>query len=407
MEILNNYVGFNFIEEAGPRDKARHVDDIIRNQQQFTQAQQGRAFMEQLHKQFRVMGNSFYFKDTSNLAFMDQGKRIVSQLNDDRAAQAMVTMAQAKGWQTIKVSGHQDFQRKVWIEASTRGIDVYGYMPTEQELIQLNINTKHRQTNTVEETSRSLNDDEITYSANKINQNTQRESSVTSLANPFRKQTFKSDKYMTSLGSIHQSEQSETAHQNKISDMASSQGTEQTVERIYTGRILNHGHDNYNFDKNNSPSYYIRLATDKGEKEVWGIDLNRAVSEESAQTGDYVTLKFLGSKDVKVESPIKDEAGNIVDTQWIETKRNTWEVSKLDRAKVIDAVAATFIDTNVKDTHLRDVLKEAVDARLLERQAADQIPQVSIYDKNAAAKKPDQNHDDRVAFEPAIERTRA
>ena len=42
-------------------------------------------------------------------------------------------LADAKGWTDIKVTGNDAFRRDVWKEANLRGIEVTGYVPTEQD----------------------------------------------------------------------------------------------------------------------------------------------------------------------------------------------------------------------------------------------------------------------------------
>jgi len=105
--------------------------------QQLTEREKNRQahLMDLLHQQFRVSGAKFHFKDQpQKVAFTDKGSRIVSASNDERVAKAMATMVQAKGWKTITVSGHPDFRREVWMQASLQGIAVRGYEPKERDL---------------------------------------------------------------------------------------------------------------------------------------------------------------------------------------------------------------------------------------------------------------------------------
>jgi len=109
--------------------------------------------MGQVHNMFHVHGAKFYFKDASlkhTVAFHDKGTRVVSASNDDRVSLAMVTMAEAKGWGTVRVSGHPDFCKKVWVEASLRGIVVRGFSPTEHDLRELEASRDKQAKNIVE-----------------------------------------------------------------------------------------------------------------------------------------------------------------------------------------------------------------------------------------------------------------
>jgi hypothetical protein len=49
----------------------------------------------------------------------------------------MVRIAEARGWNEIKVSGSETFRREVWLEAATRHMHVKGYHPSEQDFAAL------------------------------------------------------------------------------------------------------------------------------------------------------------------------------------------------------------------------------------------------------------------------------
>lgn len=131
---------------ADERDRARQLE-----------------LMDQVHTQFRVSGSKFHFKDQpQRIAFKDKGSRMVSASNDERVAHAMATMAEAKGWTTIRVSGHPDFQREVWLEGSLRGIEVRGFKPQQKDLDELDTRLDKRSRNSV------------AYEADKIRQDGQK-----------------------------------------------------------------------------------------------------------------------------------------------------------------------------------------------------------------------------------------
>ncbi|MDR0576127.1 MAG: hypothetical protein LBI87_00955 [Candidatus Accumulibacter sp.] len=145
-------------------EKAREQDDANRlavmtgqnpdfGAQHATEREKNRQaeLLEKVWREYRVTGNNYYFKDRSGrLAFRDQGKKLIASTNDERVAFAMATMADARGWKTIKVNGHPDFCRDVWIEASLRGIHVKGYTPQQQDLAVLEKRRKLAMRNTEE-----------------------------------------------------------------------------------------------------------------------------------------------------------------------------------------------------------------------------------------------------------------
>lgn len=99
--------------------------------------------LNRLQNQFRHYDNKYYFKDQRRdqpaVAFQENrgGRKIATSINDERVAKSIVLAAQSKGWDSIKVSGHTDFKRMIWLEASIQGIAVRGYTPQEHDLREL------------------------------------------------------------------------------------------------------------------------------------------------------------------------------------------------------------------------------------------------------------------------------
>ena len=362
----------NLSEKATEQDNANDLAERTGNQadrpdQQLTEREKNRQIelMEQLHHQFRVSGAKFHFKDQpGQIAFKDKGEKIVSASNDERVAKAMATMADAKGWKTIKVSGHPDFQREVWMEASLRGLEVRGFKPNEQDLKLLDVRREHVMHNVVEQ--------DISRSRNAP--------------------TERHEKGNKSIDKPALAEKLETQIEAK--------NTADKSARIITGRVLEHGSARYNHDPDEKQSYFVKLDTKAGEKTVWGVDLNRAMAESKAAPGDEVKLEFKGNERVVVDALERNDAGKVIGTKPIETNRNTWDVQISDKAKVVEAVAATLIDSKVKDPANQQILKAAVGARLIEREQLGKVPEVPMYDKNAAKqpKQPEQ-------ISPQVQRT--
>lgn len=375
----------NLSEKALEQDDVNDIAERTggttdRDSQQVTEREKNRQveLMEQVHSQFRVAGAKFYFKDQpGKIAMKDKGERMVSASNDDRVAKAMATMAEAKGWKTIKVSGHPDFKREVWMEASLRGIEARGYKPTEQDLKALEDKRERAMHNSIEhDPARERKPEQQRQDATRKTDSAQQDRAV-------------------------------------AADKAEGKGMAgQTVEtaakvalRAYAGRVLEHGAANYNHDPKEKPNYFVKLATDKGEKTVWGVDLKRAMTEGKVKPGDDVKLEYRGNTPVTVESLKRDKAGNVIGKEEITTNRNQWDVQKSDKAKVVEAVASAFIDANVKDPAQREALKAAVGARMADREKANKAPAVPVYDKAAPAKSQQQERTGPVV-ERNAERTR-
>ena len=252
-QILNSQA--NIIEEV----RLMHADE---QQEHFFQQQkknQQRLLVSELRNQLRVVDQNFYYKDQAEkIAFKDKGEPLINNSNGDYVAHGMVTLAEAKGWQAIKVSGHREFRRKVWMDASLRGIEVHGYQPTEQELDQLNKRLGRIQQNTIEKVPCSVPQNDQDIRTETTNEQTSYSSQT---------QTFKPDPANNNNKDVEPS----MSLQQK--DKEESQGTSiqeanQKRKRAYTGRILDHGAAKFNHDPNESKSYYIKLVTEKGEKTI-------------------------------------------------------------------------------------------------------------------------------------------
>lgn len=92
--------------------------------------------LQQINREYSGSNGKYYQYDNrgnQRLAFQDAGSKIVAQNNDQKVAFTVAAMAEAKGWSQVRVSGHSDFRRNVWLEAKSRGLDVKGYIPNDHD----------------------------------------------------------------------------------------------------------------------------------------------------------------------------------------------------------------------------------------------------------------------------------
>jgi len=332
--------------------------------QQLTEREKNRQaqLMDLLHQQFRVSGAKFHFKDQpQKVAFTDKGSHIVSASNDERVAKAMATMVQAKGWKTITVSGHPDFRREVWMQASLQGIEVRGYKPKEQDLRLLEEQRERQMKNRVEHDAARDRQKIDRMRANERNKEHR------------RKEVIEAEKRRQE---IERGTGSVTGTLVAPKAVVAALG-------VHAGRVLAHGEAPYNHDPQEKKNYYVTLDTPKGEKTVWGVDLKRAMSEGQIKIGDEVRMAHQGKQAVTVNALLRDDAGKVTGTKPIETLRNTWDVRKTERYQVVQAVASAVINAKVKNPAQQEVLRQAIDARLQARAQAGKLPAVAIYDKAA------------------------
>lgn len=88
--------------------------------------------------------------DTSRVAFTESTFRLATDTNSPSVARSMVDVAQARNWRALRVSGHEDFRRMVWLEASVRGVKALGYEPSPGDLDLLQKEREARLVNRIE-----------------------------------------------------------------------------------------------------------------------------------------------------------------------------------------------------------------------------------------------------------------
>lgn len=285
-----------------------------------------KAALAKVSDQYRVAGSRYYFKDYSGnvsvLAFRDAGTKLTTTLNSERVSISLVDMAQSKGWDAIKVSGHSEFRERVWREATERGINVRGYKPTERDLASL----KTAKENTVEKM--------------------------------------------------------EPAPEK--SESRSSVKARPTSKRVdfNSGRLVSFGPAPYKHQKDQSPSYQATIESGGKDRTIWSLDLERAIDESGASVGDAITLTHLGRKQVSVEVDEKDKDGVVVGVKTINTHRNSWSIERQDKAKVIEAVGSAVVAAKVANPDDRNRIEEGIVARINAHQGP--LPTVPMHD-NARA----------------------
>jgi hypothetical protein len=130
--------------------------------------------------------------------------------------------------------------------------------------------------------------------------------------------------------------------------------------RVYVGKVIEHGEAPYENNARNEQSYYLKLDTPKGEKVVWGVDLKRALAESGVGTGDEVAIANQGKREVPVRVKDRDDKGGFVGLSEIVVSRNSWDVRKVEL--------------------LRPETKDRLTAAA---EKADRAPQIKVYDRTA------------------------
>ena len=223
---------------------------------------------DHIRRRFVQVGRKYYFPDGVR-AFTDRGHRLTTASENTEVIKSLVDIAKARGWDEIVVRGSERFRREAWATARVAGLDVRGYRASE----------------------------------------------------------FEESKLVRSLAERPGTER--RAAQPSINDVPQWRHEERASAR-FVGKLLEHGRAPYKQDPKEPMSYFVRIQTDKGERTVWGVDLERAFKESLTQpkTGDPIGLMSSRKDPVKVTVPERGADGLVSGEKHLETHRNRWYFEK-------------------------------------------------------------------------------
>lgn len=109
---------------------------------------------------------------------------------------------------------------------------------------------------------------------------------------------------------------------------------------LLVGRLTAHGRAHYQFRSGEGLSYYVKLLTSRGERTLWGKDLERAISASETQpkAGDLVGARRVARRAVTITTRQRDAEGRVVRQEEHHAHRTRWVVEKVkffaDRARL-------------------------------------------------------------------------
>jgi len=232
-----------------------------------------RVIPEHIHRRFVAVGHRYYFADGAH-AFTDRGSRLTTQSENTEVIKSLVAIAEARGWTEVTVSGTARFRKDAWTAASVAGLAVRGFQPTELERAQL-----------ARTIGREMGRGEGAAAASAAPQSPERPHAP---------------------------------------------GAAPPRDRFITGRLVEHGPAPYRHDPHERMSYFVKLETPAGSRDIWGVDLQRALKESltNPKTGDEVGIRAVRREPVKVSVAERDADGAVVREGPIETHRNHWILEK-------------------------------------------------------------------------------
>ena len=243
---------------------------------------------EDIKRRFVEVKNKYYFPDGAR-AFTDRGTRLTTPSENTEVVKSLVEIARARGWTEVTGRGTERFRKEAWTAARLAGIEVRGYTPTEFEQGHL-VRTLKRQSDRTE-----LNDVERDPAPREF----------------------------------------------------SSAAPKDRTNSLIVGTLVDQGRASYRHNPKEAMSYFVKVETPRGERIVWGVDLERAYRESLTQpkVGDEVALRALRAEPVTVKA--RDDSGNLT-AEAIQAKRNRWVFEKREFFDERAEAARTIRDPAVK-----------------------------------------------------------
>jgi Large polyvalent protein-associated domain 7 len=236
---------------------------------------------------YLVKGNVYHFDDQT-VAFVDKGTALTVKTHNKAIIHDLVTIAQARDWQAVTVSGTQAFRREAWKAAAAAGLSVSGYTPSEIERVAVDRERGRRA--------------------------------------PSKPSEIVRGETASARGAPESAAPREPG--------AGSPDAKRDIGVRY-GTLVAHGEAPYRHDSSQSASYFVTLKDAAGhERTTWGVGLKDALleSKTAAAVNDWVGIRRVGSTPVTVVQRSVDEDGEVV-AQAIGAKRHNWEVEKAEHFK--------------------------------------------------------------------------
>jgi putative DNA primase/helicase len=249
-----------------------------------------RAVPEEVRRRFVQVKNRYYFPDGAR-AFTDRGTRLTTSSENTEVVRSLIQIAEARGWSEVTVRGTERFRKEAWFAAQMAGIEVRGYKPTE----------------------------------------------------------FESGRVVRALNRQGPGPTEDSVTQGERPTPAEPENRSRRREELLAGRLVDHGPATYRHDPHEPMSYFVKLETTRGERTIWGVDLERAFKESltKPEIGDEVGLRAVRQEAVKVRTQKRDADGELIEGD-LDTHRNRWIIEKRGffeaRAEAARAVRDTSID---------------------------------------------------------------
>ncbi|MBK9949325.1 MAG: hypothetical protein IPP12_19380 [Nitrospira sp.] len=275
-----------------------------------------------LRKRFLEASGQFYYRtapgEPTKVAFTDHGKRLITEHDDPSVIHGMVLRAQEKGWTVVRVNGTDEFKTEAWVQATIAGLEVEGYTPRGIDLAQREDRREQRPVR------------RPTSKGHGAPETSKREASGPSQ----RADTTMSDGQQVALATLEAILRARGDSPAMITAAVEEARARLQGERVVVGTVVDHGIDHFEHDVQKDKSYFVKVTTPQGEREIWGVDLARACEQHDVQRGDTIALVQQAHERVTITVLLRDESGASIGTASQPATRNRGEVIKLDSLAV-------------------------------------------------------------------------
>lgn len=275
---------------------------------------------DEVERAYLHVGNRFYMpKNPQRVAFEDHGDKLKSALSDMPVTIAMVQIAQARGWTSIKLNGTPEFCKEAWRQASLRGLAVDGYKPTELDLADL-----------ARRMPKKAHENQVAATGIPT-------AAATATAAPVP--AAQGGVYISAEDAVllAMAKAKRTAQAAPVGPApapatlpvpgAPAAPTSSGTPVLPGDKLVAHGPAKYQHNPDNPESYFAVLENAQGkQRTVWGVKLDEAIAKAGVNVGDQITLYKNGEEQVTVDANVKDNAGKVVGTQKIGATRNEWAI---------------------------------------------------------------------------------
>lgn len=295
---------------------------------------------ERLRKRFLLENGKYHFRSGAmEVAFEDHGSLLRTQTDEADVVRVMVQLAQARGWQSLNLSGTEAFRREAWVEATRLGLQTTGYQPRKVDLARL----------------QELNREDARRVEARAAPAAEMEAGQVA-------ETALSPRQRNALRAVQAVMRERGDSEEAIHRVSEKVRSGLHRDRGYYGTVIEHGAAPYANDRRNDPSYFVKLATPEGERTLWGKELEAALTQAGLSAGHRAVLRPVGRVTVEVAQAERDAAGRVVGSTRKVTYRNQWIAESLERIEPAEQSKAI--------------------ARALRE------PKVEVFDPHAPAKEP-------------------